>query len=91
MTEPLGLGTPLAELYPQLTSRLFVNGPFERLRQGLLARFIHHGIRPEIGLEGNCLYDRPLAEFKEVAAALRRAGLALHPARPFWRSFAGRK
>lgn len=74
MTEPLGLGTPLAELYPQLTSRLFVNAPFERLRQGLLARFIHHGIRPEIGLEGNCLYDRPLAEFKEVAAALRRAG-----------------
>ncbi|NTV14355.1 MAG: sugar phosphate isomerase/epimerase [Desulfobulbaceae bacterium] len=83
MTEPLGLGTPLAELYPQLTGRLFVNGPFERLRQGLLARFIHHGIRPEIGLEGNCLYDRPLAEFQEVAQALQRAGLACTLHAPF--------
>lgn len=83
MTEPLGLGTPLAEQYPHLTGRLFVNGPFERLRQGLLARFLHHGIRPEIGLEGNCLYDRPLAEFEEMAAALRRAGLACTLHAPF--------
>ena len=83
MTEPLGFGTPLAELYPQLTGRLFVNGPFARLRQGLLASFLHHSIRPEIGLEGNCLHDRPLAEFQEVAAALRQVGLACTLHAPF--------
>jgi sugar phosphate isomerase/epimerase len=83
LTEPLGLGTPLAEQYPHLTSRLFVNGPFERLRQGLLGRFVHHGIRPEIGLEGNCLHDCSLAEFQEVATALRMAGLACTLHAPF--------
>lgn len=83
MTEPLSGGTPLSERYPHLTGRLFVNGPFERLRHGMLARFLHHGIRPEIGLEGNCLYDRPLAEFQEMAAALRRAGLACTLHAPF--------
>lgn len=83
MTESLGSGTPLAELYPRLTGRLFVNGPFERLRQGLLGRFIHHGIRPEIGLEGNCLHDRSRAEFAEVAKALARAGLACTLHAPF--------
>lgn len=83
MTEPLGTGTPLSEQYPHLTGRLFVNGPFERLRQGLLSRFIHHGIQPEIGLEGNCLYDRPLTEFQAIAAALRRAGLTCTLHAPF--------
>ena len=83
MTEPLGLGTPLAEQYPSLTGRLFVNGPFERLQQGLLARFIHHGIRPEIGLEGNCLYDRPRSEFREMAKTLHQAGLACTLHAPF--------
>lgn len=83
MTEPLGTGTPLSEQYPHLTGRLFVNGPFERLRQGMLGRFIHHGIRPEIGLEGNCLYDHGLADFQEVAGALRTAGLACTLHAPF--------
>jgi sugar phosphate isomerase/epimerase len=83
LTEPLGLGQPLAERYPHLTGRLFVNGPFNRLRQGLLGRFIHHGIRPEIGLEGNCLHDRSLAEFQEVATALRKGGLACTLHAPF--------
>ena len=83
MTEQLGLGTPLSEQYPHLTNRLFVNAPFVRLRQGLLERYLHHGIRPEIGLEGNCLYDLPLAEFKEVAQALRQAGLACTLHAPF--------
>lgn len=83
MTDPLGPGTPLSAQYPHLTGRLFVNGPFERLRRGLLDRFIHHGIRPEIGLEGNCLYEHPLSEFRAMANSLRRAGLACTLHAPF--------
>ena len=83
MTDLLASTPPLCERYPHLTSRLFVNAPFDRLRLGLQAGFIQHGIRPEIGLEGNCLYERTWAEFREVALALRRAGLACTIHAPF--------
>ncbi len=83
MTEPAAPDRPLVELFPDLVSRLFASVPFPLLRSGLLARFLLHGLRPEIGLEGTCLYDSPREEFAEVATALRRAGLACTMHAPF--------
>jgi sugar phosphate isomerase/epimerase len=49
----------------------------------MLERFLHHRLRPEIGLEGTCLYDCPREEFAGVAGALRRANLSCTMHAPF--------
>ncbi len=83
MTEPHDSDRPLAERYPSLIPRLFASAPFELLRRGLLERFLHHGLQPEIGLEGTCLYDCSREEFGVVAKALRRAELSCTMHAPF--------
>ena len=48
-----------ADRYAHITSRCFINAPFEQLQAGLLDLFLHYRLQPEIGLEGNCLWDLP--------------------------------
>ena len=77
----------IAENLPvgHLTRHLFVNAPFERLRPGgdLLDLFLRNQIRPEIGLEGDCLWNTPSAAFKDLAHRLEDAGLACTLHAPF--------
>jgi len=67
-----------------LTRRCFVNAPWQALKNGYLDLFLTHGIQPEIGLEGTCLYDEDPAEFRRVAALLRRHDLACTLHAPFF-------
>ena len=85
MTEPKGpaeqgsVGPP----HPELTSRLFVNAPFDRLMDDLLEIFIENHIQPEIGLEGSCLYDKSDQDFEFIAHTLAKAGLPCTLHAPF--------
>jgi len=83
LTEQPASDRPLVERFPDLVPRLFASAPFELLRRGLLERFLHHGQRPEIGLEGTCLYDCSREEFAAVARALHRAKLSCSMHAPF--------
>lgn len=83
MTEPHDTDRPLAERFPDLIPRIFASAPFELLHRGLLGRFLHHGLQPEISLEGTCLYDRSRAEFATVGRALRQAKLSCTMHAPF--------
>lgn len=70
--------------FSPITSRCFVNAPYDRLRQGLLDQFIRHRLRPEIGLEGNCLWTTERQEFEALAAVLREQGLSCTLHAPFF-------
>ena len=85
MTDPSGPGTAVAPELPfsHLTRRLFINAPFERLQQDLLKVFIDNRLQPEIGLEGNCLYENNEKDFLKIARALKKAGLACTVHAPF--------
>jgi len=68
--------------YQHITSRCFISIPFARLRQDL--HFVlAHRIQPEIALEGDALYTCAPEEFREIAAALRGAGLRCTLHAPF--------
>lgn len=68
----------------QITQRCFVNAPWQALKTDYLDLFLEHGIQPEIGLEGACLYDEDLDEFRRVAAILQRHKLACTLHAPFF-------
>lgn len=70
-------------LYP-IFQRCFVNAPWSAIKEGLLDMFLEHGIQPEIGLEGTCLYEEDPAEFKRVAGLLRRHKLSCTLHAPFF-------
>ena len=40
--------------------RCFVNAPWYDLKEKFLDLFVEYGLQPEIGLEGNCLYDEDI-------------------------------
>ncbi len=67
----------------QTKARCFVNVPFARLCQEL-QYILDNRLQPEIGLEGDCLYRYTPAEFAEIAAALKAAGLACTLHAPFF-------
>lgn len=69
--------------FSHLTSRLFINAPYDRLRQGLLKTFLDQRLQPEIGLEGSCLYENSDKDFIQVARAFKKAGLACTIHAPF--------
>ena len=69
--------------HAQLTSRLFVNAPFDRLQDDLLPLFIENRIQPEIGLEGACLYNNSEKDFESIANSLVEAGLICTLHAPF--------
>lgn len=68
----------------KITQRCFVNAPWQTLKTDYLDLFLEHGIQPEIGLEGTCLYDEDPAEFRRVAETLQRHNLACTLHAPFF-------
>ena len=68
----------------KITQRCFVNAPWQILKTEYLDLFLEHGIQPEIGLEGTCLYDEDPAEFQRVAAILHSHKLACTLHAPFF-------
>lgn len=85
MTEPTGPSDqgPAGPPHPELTSRLFVNAPLDRLLDDLLEIFIDNHIQPEIGLEGSCLYDKSTQDFEFIAQTLAKAKLSCTLHAPF--------
>lgn len=66
----------------KIARHCFVNAPFDFLLENL-EWFRETGIQPEIGLEGNILYNTPLSKFNSVACKLREADLACTLHAPF--------
>jgi sugar phosphate isomerase/epimerase len=80
MTEPAVPGT-----YREITDTCFINAPFDQLRDGeLLPLFLEHGLQPEIGLEGNSLWDLPAPAFAEIADQFKERELACTLHAPFF-------
>ena len=71
--------------YSDITKKCFINAPFEQLYQGdLLALFLENNLQPEIGLEGDCLWDLSIARFKTIADQFHAQGLACTVHAPFF-------
>ncbi len=70
--------------YTRIIERCFINAPFDQLQTGLLDLFLKHRLRPEIGLEGNCLWTTHVDEFKALAEALQENGLQCTLHAPFF-------
>jgi len=70
--------------YRNIISRCFINAPFEQLQSGLLELFLAHRFRPEIGLEGDCLWTAPREEFTDLAAILEKNELPCTLHAPFF-------
>ncbi|MCB2181380.1 MAG: sugar phosphate isomerase/epimerase [Desulfobulbaceae bacterium] len=66
-----------------ITSHCFINAPFVHLRDHI-EHYIDLGIQPEIGLEGDVLYDFSDDEFAKIAAKLHDAGLSCTLHAPFF-------
>lgn len=71
-------------LKKNITRRCFVNAPWQALKTDYLELFLEHGIQPEIGLEGTCLYDEDPEEFRRIAHILQRHKLACTLHAPFF-------
>lgn len=63
--------------------RCFVNAPWPDLKGELLELFLEHRLQPEIGLEGTCLYDEDISEFRKIHRLLDQRGLACTLHAPF--------
>jgi sugar phosphate isomerase/epimerase len=63
--------------------RCFVNAPWNDLKDNLLDLFLEHRLQPEIGLEGTCLYDEDIAEFRKMKNLLEQRGLQCTLHAPF--------
>ncbi len=72
----------ITEDISHITSRCFVNAPFDYLKDNIDS-IIDLGIQPEIGLEGDILYTFSLEEFSEVASKLKAASLPCTLHAPF--------
>jgi sugar phosphate isomerase/epimerase len=70
--------------YSSITANCFINAPFEQLQGGLLKLFLSNSLQPEIGLEGNCLWEVPNDEFRKMADVLRENGLSCTLHAPFY-------
>ena len=69
--------------YAVVTGQCFINAPFAQLRAKLLPLFLGHRLRPEIGLEGDCLWTTPREQFQAVADQLRAHNLPCTLHAPF--------
>ncbi len=70
--------------YANITGRCFINAPFDHLQSGLLELFIQYKLQPEIGLEGNCLWEAEKEDFQKLAASLQQHDLACTLHAPFF-------
>jgi len=69
--------------YSNLTTRCFINAPFDRLQDDLLDLFLTHRFQPEIGLEGNCLWEQELDDFVKIAREFQSRNLQCTLHAPF--------
>lgn len=70
-------------LRDQITSHCFVNAPFFYLRDNINT-FLDKGIQPEIGLEGDVLYELNEDAFREIALLLEENDLSCTLHAPFF-------
>ncbi len=75
--------SPAPGRYTAITANCFINAPFEQLQGDLLELFTTHSLQPEIGLEGNCLWDVPENEFRDMADVFRENNLSCTLHAPF--------
>ena len=76
---------PPALQYSRITEQCFINAPFDQLRDGdLLDLFITNRLQPEIGLEGNALWELDIDEFKKIADIFQENELACTLHAPFF-------
>ena len=70
--------------HSETTKKYFVNAPFAQLGNGeLLELFIEHHLQPEIGLEGNFLWECGTNEFQDIAEILQKNELSCTLHAPF--------
>ncbi|MFO7761496.1 MAG: sugar phosphate isomerase/epimerase family protein [Thermodesulfobacteriota bacterium] len=67
----------------EIAGHCFINAPFDFLRNHL-EEALEMGIQPEIGLEGNTLYDISTREFSRVARRLHDNGIACTLHAPYY-------
>jgi sugar phosphate isomerase/epimerase len=70
--------------HSHLTSRCFVNVPFDRLKNEYLDFFLKHRLQPEVGLEGDFFYTETREGYTTVARCLQEAGLPCTLHAPFF-------
>jgi sugar phosphate isomerase/epimerase len=70
--------------YTTITEKCFINAPFDQLRNGdLLHLFVDNQLHPEIGLEGNLLWNLGTDEFRNLAEILQNYELSCTLHAPF--------
>jgi sugar phosphate isomerase/epimerase len=74
---------PMDHNFSNITSKCFINAPLERLQDDLLELFINHRFRPEIGLEGKCLWQQSQDDFAHIARVLDEQNLSCTLHAPF--------
>lgn len=74
---------PMDHDFTSITKKCFINAPFERLQDDLLELFISHKFRPEIGLEGQCLWQQSREDFKRIADVFHKHDLPCTLHAPF--------
>lgn len=74
------------ELYQfsSITGSCYINAPYEQLQNGLLEFFVQYKLQPEIGLEGECLWNIPRKKFQITADILKENGLSCTLHAPFF-------
>lgn len=71
--------------YTEITSKCFINAPFDQLYKGeLLKLFINNRLQPEIGLEGDCLWQEDEKKFHDLADTLQQNSLQCTLHAPFF-------
>ncbi len=70
--------------YQSIISKCFVNVPWYELKEKYLDFVLSERVQPEIGFEGNCLYDESPDEFERIAAVLRDNNLSCTMHAPFF-------
>ncbi len=70
--------------YSAITSKCFVNVPWYELKEKYLDFVIKERVQPEIGLEGNCLYEESSEEFQRIADILQKNNLPCTIHAPFF-------
>ena len=70
--------------YSRITKKCFINAPFDQLRDGdLLDLFIDNKLQPEIGLEGNSLWELNIDDFRKIAEIFQKNNLPCTLHAPF--------
>jgi len=70
--------------FKKITAKCFVNVPWYELKEKYLDFVLKNGIQPEIGLEGECLYNEDLSEFQKISDVLQKHSLSCTLHAPFF-------